>query len=118
MSNSVQYPNMKRGDTPTFTYVFTQPYAGFDWSTVLLDFAMTNVADPSDNTGAAVLRTGVTLSVDANNKATATVLPTVTESKATTPGATYHVEVQLKQGTTIVMTPITGTLKVLQDYVI
>jgi hypothetical protein len=118
MSTSIQYNSMKRGDTPAFTYVFSAPYTGFDWTTVLADFAMTNVAAPTDNTGAGVLRTNLTLSTDTSNRATVAVTPTVAESKALTPGSNYEVEIQLKQGSTVVTTPITGKIKVVQDYII
>lgn len=118
MNNSVQFKAMKRGDTPTFMFRYSAPFVGFDWSTVLADFAMTDVNAPNDNTGAGVLRTNVVLTTDSDNKATLTVTPTIAESKALTPSTKYFVEAQLKQSGTLVTTPITGTIKVLQDYII
>lgn len=118
MNNSIQFKPMKRGDTPTFLFRYSAPSVGFDWSTVLADFAMTDVSAPNNNDGAGVLRIDVVLTTDADNRATLLVTPTILESKALTPSTKYFVEAQLKQSGTLVTTPITGTIKVLQDYVI
>lgn len=107
----------KRGDTPTFRFSYSNPYAGFDWSGVTLDAAMTDVSAPSDNTGAAAVRLNQTLTPDAQGAYYEFTL-TTTESNALSVGTTYNVECQLKQGGTSVATPATAKVKVLQDYVI
>lgn len=115
-STVISVESFKRGDTPTFRFSFSNPYAGFDWSGISLDGAMTNVQAPSDNTGAAALRSNQALVTDSNGAHYDFTL-TVVESKALIVGD-YKVEVQLKQGTTTVTTPVTVKVKVLQDYII
>lgn len=115
----IKYDPFKRGDTPVFEFDFTPPSTGFDWTGITADFALTNVSNPTDNTGAGVVRTGQTLTVNADNSTTVTMQPTVTESKALSPATTYKVEIQLKDaGDTNVATAVTGTVLVEQDYVI
>ena len=114
----IKYDSFKRGDTPVFGFTFTPPVVGFVWSGITVDGSITSVAAPNDNTGASVLRTNQTLTVDSSNVATFTMQPTVAESKAMTPGTEYKVEVQLKEGSSNVTTPVTGTVKVLQDYIV
>jgi len=114
----IQYDPFYRGDTPIFAYEFTPPYDGFNWTGITADIAMTDVSNPSDNTGAAMVRLAQTLTVDANNVATVSAQPTVVESKALTPGTEYIVQVQLKEGADNVTTPITGKVLVAQDYII
>ncbi len=108
----------KRGDTANFVYVFTEPYDGFDWSTVTIDCSLTAVEAPSDNSGAAAVRTGQALSVDSDNTASYSFQLTEAESEALVPGTTYYDECQLKQSGTYVATPITGKTTIKQDYVI
>lgn len=107
----------KRGDTPTFRFTFSNPYAGFDWSGITLDGAMTSIQAPDDNTGAAAVRLNQSLTTNATGAYYQFTL-TIAESKALTIGAQYTVECQLKQGGTTVATPATAKVKVLQDYVI
>lgn len=116
-NQTVSLDPFKRGDTPTFRFAFTNPYVGFDWTTVTLDGAMTNVLQPADNTGAAATRLAQTLTVDATGAHFDFTL-TIAESKALTVGAKYNVECQLKQAGTSVATPATATVKVLQDFII
>lgn len=114
----IKRDSFKRGDTPAYIYQFTQPYAGFNWSGVTIDCALTAQDAPADNTGAAVSRIAQTLTVDGSNTASYTFQLTPTESKALVAGTTYIDECQLKQGTTYVTTPVTGQTKIAQDYVI
>lgn len=115
----IKYDPFKRGDTPMFAFVLKPPIVGWDWIGIIADCAITNVAAPSDNTGAGVLRLNQMLTVNPDNTASFNVQPTVAESKALTAGATYNVEVQLKSDSdTHVATASTGTVLVLQDYVI
>lgn len=117
-NKKITYDPFKRGDTPVFQFVYSPPSVGFDWTGITVDIAMTDVEDPLNNSGAAVYRPDLTPSIDAGNNATVSLQPTVVESKALTPGASYKVEAQLKQGGDNVTTPVTGTVKILQDYVI
>lgn len=114
---TVQLDSFKRGDTPTFLFSFSNPYPGFNWGSITLDAAMTDVTSPNDNTGAAAVRLNQTLTTNAQGAYYQFTL-TVAESKALTVGAKYNVECQLKQGSTSVATPATATVKVLQDYVV
>ena len=107
----------KRGDTANFRFQFSNPYIGFDWTSITLDGAMTTIDAPSDNTGAAAVRVGQTLVTDAQGAHYDFSL-TVTESKSLIVDSQYNVECQLKQGATSVATPATGRVKVIQDYVI
>lgn len=109
----------KRGDTPSFEIDLSAPYAGFSWSGVTADVALTSVAAPTNNTGAGMYRPG--MSVVDNGDGTAYVLPqlTVLESNALTPNTTYKLELQLKDnGGANVATATTATVLVEQDYVI
>jgi hypothetical protein len=108
----------KRGDTACFQYVFTQPYAGFNWATVTIDCALTTAAAPTDNTTAAITRIAQPLSVDTSNTATYNFQLTPSESAGLIPGTTYTDECQLKQGGIYVTTPVTGQTQIAQDYVI
>lgn len=109
----------KRGDTACFAYVFTEPFVGYDWSTVTVDCAFTAITAPTDNSGAAAVRTAQSLTVDANNTATYLFQLTTAESNALVPGTVYKDECQLKEsGGTFVTTPITGQTTISQDYVI
>ena len=110
--------DFKRGDTPTFRFNFSDPYEGFDWTGITVDCAMTDVQAPEDNTGAAAVRLNQTITVGVDGVAYYEMTLTVTESKALDPGATYVVEAQLKQGGTLVVTPLTVKVKVVQDYII
>jgi len=114
----IQYDPFKRGDTPVFAFQFTPPFDGFDWTTITADIAMTDVSNPVDNTGAAMVRLNQALTVDVSNVASVSAQPTVLESKALTPEAEYKVEIQLKEGSNNVATPITGSVKIVQDYII
>ena len=116
MANTVTLNSFKLGDTPTFSFQFTNPYIGFDWSVITLDGAMTDVVAPVDNTGAAAVRLTQSLITNSTGAYYNFTL-TPTESNALTAGATYNVEVQLKQGGISVVTPVTAKVKVLQDYV-
>ena len=116
-NQTVALDPFKRGDTPTFRFSFSNPYVGFDWTTVTLDGAMTSVIAPADNTGAAAIRTSQTLVTDAQGAHYDFTL-TIAESKALTVSSQYNVECQLKQSGTSVSTPVTAKVKVLQDYVI
>jgi hypothetical protein len=113
----IKRDSFKRGDTAAFIYQFTQPYAGFNWATVTVDCALTSVEAPTDNS-AAITRLAQTLTVDSSNTASYTFQLTPAESKALIPGTTYIDECQLKQGSTYVTTPVTGSTKIAQDYVI
>jgi len=109
----------KRGDTVTFAYVFTQPYVGYSWTGVTIDCALTAVDAPTNNTGAAAVRTAQSLTVDVDNTATYLFQLTAAESNALVPGTTYKDECQLKESSgTYVTTPITGETKIVQDYII
>lgn len=108
----------KRGDTACFAYVFTEPYAGFDWSGVTIDCAFTRIQAPNDNTGAAAVRTAQTLTVDGDNTATYLFQLTKVESAALVPGGVYKDECQLKEGASYLTTPVTGQTTVEQDFVI
>jgi hypothetical protein len=108
----------KRGDTVVFVYEFTEPYDGFDWSTVTIDCSLTAVAAPTDNTGAAAVRTGETLDVDTDNTASYSFQLTEEESASLVPGTKYKDECQLRQSGDYLVTPITGETLVKQDYVI
>jgi len=114
----IQYDPFKKGDTPVFAFQFTPPYVGFDWTTITADIAMTDVSNPSDNTGAAFVRLNQTLTPDVDNIATVSAQPTVLESKALSADTEYKVEIQLKEGSDNVATPITGKVTVVQDYII
>lgn len=108
----------KRGDTVAFMYQFQPPYSGFDWSTVQIDCAFTNVTAPSDNSGAAAVRINQPLTVNPDNSAYYLFQLTHAESSSCTPGATYQDECQLKQSGTNYLTPIQGQTIVQQDYII
>jgi hypothetical protein len=115
----ITYDPFKRGDTAAFTFEFTEPYEGFDWSTVTIDSSMTAVEAPSDNSGAAAIRLNQSLTTDASNTASYTLQLSVSESKSLVPDSTYNVEAQLKESSgTFVTTPITGQVTIVQDYVI
>lgn len=117
-TKTIKFDDFKRGDTPVFEFVYTAPTTDFDWSGIVVDIAMTSVEEPNSNSGAAVYRPGVSLTVDGDT-ASVSMQPTVSESKALTPGTTYKIEAQLKDGGgTNVTTPVTGTVKIIQDYVI
>lgn len=107
----------KRGDTACFLYNFTAPSTGYDWSGVTVDCALTSQDAPSDNTGAAAIRTSQPLTVNADGSASYSFQLTVTESKALVPGTSYIDECQLKQGV-YATTAVTGKTTVAQDYVI
>src|ERR1044072_3121036 len=109
---------LKRGDTACFAYVFTQPYAGVDWTTVTIDCALTAETSPASNTGAVATRTAQSLTVDSSNTATYLFQLTPAEAANLVVGSIYHDECQLKQGTTAVATRITGKVVIVQDYVI
>lgn len=112
-----QLDPFKRGDTANFRFAFSNPYVGFDWTTVSIDGAMTAVDAPSDNSGAVAVRLSQPVVVDAQGSHYDFTL-TVAEAKALVVDAQYNVECQLKQGATSVATPATGRVKVIQDYVI
>lgn len=114
----IKRESFKRGDTAAFTYNFTQPYVGFDWGTITLDCALTDIAAPADNSGAAAVRTAQTVTVNPDNSAYYTFQLTVLESDALVPGTTYIDECQLKQSGTYVTTAVTGQTTVAQDFVI
>lgn len=114
---ATQIDPFKRGDTPVIRFEFESPSSGFDWTGTTLDVAMTDVAQPADNSGAAALRLAQTLTPQTGGVYYEFLL-TVAESKALTPGAKYNVEAQLKQGADSVVTPVTLTVKILQDYII
>lgn len=118
-NQKITYDAFKRGDTPVFQFNYTPPSSSFSWTGITADLAITDVEDPANNTGAAAYTADVALTINADNSATVSIQPTVAESKALTPGTTYQVEAQLKDvGGTNVTTPVTGTVKILQDYVI
>lgn len=115
----IKLDSFKRGDTPVFTFTFSPPSASYDWSGTTADFAMTNVAAPTTNAGAALLRTALSLTTDADNNASISVKPNTTESGAFIPGTEYTIEVQLKDtGGANVATAVTAIVTVEQDYVI
>lgn len=115
---TISYDPFKRGDTPVFSFSLPSPSTGFSWTGITADAALTAVAAPTDNTGAAVIRLSQSLTVDASNTATFSFQLTIAESTALTPGTIYKVEVQLKSGSTNVATVSTGEVLVVQDYVI
>jgi len=112
----VELDPFKRGDTANFQFSFSNPYVGFNWSTVTLDGAMTDVSAPTDNTGAGAVRLNQVLTTNAQGAYYNFTL-TPTESKALDI-ATYKVECQIKQGGIAVATPTTAKVQVLQDYVV
>lgn len=116
----INYESFYRGETPNFVFVFSQPYVGFSWSSMLLDGAMTSNTSPTSNSDAGVVRLNETLTVDSSNNASYTMKPTVAESMALTPGATYYLQVKLKDSVTPAnaVKPLTGKVIVAQDYVI
>ncbi|RYF61372.1 MAG: hypothetical protein EOO27_02365 [Comamonadaceae bacterium] len=120
MANKViKYDSFKRGETPTFYFDCSQPYEGFSWTGITGTIVLTNLQSPNDNTGAGVKRESINPSVDpATNIATYSMKPTVEESKALLPNITYKVELKLMEGTENVVKPITGEVKVIQDYAI
>lgn len=112
-------PNLKRGDTRTIRYKFTEPAPGYDWSGITVDCAFTNVTAPSDNAGADAVRIAQSLVVDPDdNSAYYDFKLTPAEAMALTVDNEYHDEIQLKDGTDTVTTPVTGKTKVVQDYII
>lgn len=117
-TNIIKYSPFKRGDTPNFGFTYSAPYAGYNWSVVTVDAAMTSIDEPINNTGAAVLRLNQPLVINLDGSAYFGFGPTITESKALLPGVTYTVEAQLKEGANVVTTPVTGQVLVQQDYVI
>lgn len=114
----IKRDSFKRGDTAAFNYQFSEPSPGFDWSTITLDCALTDVNAPNDNSGAAAIRTAQTVTVNTDNSAYYIFQLTPAESNALIPGATYIDECQLKQGTSYVSTAVSGKTKIAQDYVI
>jgi hydrogenase maturation factor HypF (carbamoyltransferase family) len=78
---------------------------------------LTDVQAPADNSGADAVRLNQPLQTNANGAYYEFTL-TIAESKSLTVGATYMAEVQLKQSGTVVVTPVTGKTKVLQDYIV
>lgn len=108
----------KRGDTQCFTYEFTEPYDGFDWSTVKVNCSFTNVSAPANNAGAAATRLNQSLVVDSDNVATYVFQLTRAESLTLVPGSTYVDECELKENDTYFITPITGESEIVQDYII
>lgn len=114
---TVNLSPFKRGDTPTFRFQYSNPYAGFDWTSITLDAAMTDVEAPQNNTAAAAVRTDQVLTTDSQG-AYYDFTITILESKALTVGANYNVECQLKQSGVSVATPATAKVKILQDYVV
>jgi hypothetical protein len=116
---TIKYDSFKRGDTPVFGYTFTAPVDGFVWTGITADFAITDVESPSNNSGAAVVRTNETLTVNSDGSASLSLQPTVEESNAFSPDTEYNVELQLKDsGGSNVATVITGLVKIVQDYII
>lgn len=119
MAKTIKYESFKRGDTPVFAFTFTAPVVGYSWTGTTADFALTAVAAPKDNTGAAAIRSNVALTTNANGSASYSAQLTVTESQALVPDTDYSVEVQLKDNSGAnVATVATGVVTVLQDYVI
>lgn len=114
----IKRDEFKRGDTAGFMYVFTEPYAGYDWTNVTIDCSFTAVEAPNDNTGAAATRIDQVLVVDSSNTASYLFQLTETESQSLIPGATYKDECQLKENGTYKITPVTGQTKIVQDYII
>ena len=116
-NNTVDLKPFKKGDTPTFQLFFKNPSPDFNWAGITIDVAMTDVQAPTTNAGAAAIRLGQSLQVG-NGGVFYDFLLTVAESKALEVGAQYFVEGQLKQGTDIVVTPVTAKVKILQDYIV
>lgn len=119
-TKQIQYESFKRGDTPTFRFDLEPPtdQPAYDWSGTTADMSITRIENPGDNTAAGVYRPNVSLTVGTGNIATVSMQPTIVESKALSPGENYFVEIQLKEGGVNVITPISGTVLVEQDYVI
>lgn len=117
-SKIIKRDSFKRGETACFVYEFLQPYAGWDWSIVTLDAALTAQTEPSSNDSAVAVRTNQSLTVDASNKATYAFQLTPTESEALVPGTTYHDACQLKQSSSFVAKPVTGRVVIEQDYIV
>ena len=112
---NIKYKPFKRGDTASFEFVFTAPVAGYDWTGATIDCVLTKEATPSSNAGAAAIRTAGALTITGDTAKYVFQL-TEAESKSLVPG-NYSIEVQLRQGTNVA-TVLTGTVKVMQDYVI
>lgn len=110
---------LKRGDTACFVYRFTAPSAEYSWGNTTISCALTDVLAPSDNTGAVATRLNQILTVDsADNSASYTFQLTIAEANTLVVGATYKDECQLKQDGAYVTTPVTGSVQIVQDYVI
>lgn len=108
----------KRGDTVGFMYLFQPPFVGYSWSAVQISCALTDVAAPTDNSGAAATRLNQALTVNSDGSAQFLFQLTHAESLALTPGATYQDECQLIESGTNYLTPIQGQSVVTQDYII
>lgn len=117
MANTIkQLESFKRGDTPTFRFEFTSPYDGFDWTTITVDAAFTAVEFPTNNSGAAALRLDQPV-VEFPTGAYFEFTLTPTESNALKTETEYKVEAKLKSES-VVVTPVTCKVRVLQDYII
>lgn len=112
----ITYNPFYRGETTAFGVTFTQPYAGYNWATVVLTCSMTSDTAPTSNSDAAAVRTGITMTTDASNNASYTFQLTTTESNALTPGTTYYIQFKLTESGTNVIKPVTGKVVVKQDY--
>ena len=114
----INRPSFYRGDTAAITYKFTEPYSGVDWSGITVDCTLTSVTAPTDNSGAAAIRTAQAVTVNSDNSAYYTFQLTIAESNALVPGTTYIDQCQLKQSGLYVSTAVTGQTKIAQDFVI
>lgn len=119
MAKEVKLESFKKGDTPIFGFEFDPEDTTFDWTGYTIDCALTSVEAPTDNSGAGASRIGQPLVVDASKVATYDFQLTELESKALAADGEYRIEAQLKDaGSVNVGTPITGKIKVEQDYII
>lgn len=109
---------LKRGVTACYQYNFTPPYVGYDWSVVTVDCALTAVGAPQDNSGAVATRLNQALTINVDNTATYLFQLTETESKNLVPGSEYKDECKLRENGTYAVKPVTGKMKIVQDYVI
>lgn len=116
-NNTVELKPSKKGDTPTFLFAFKNPSPDFDWTGITLDCVMTDVQAPTTNTGAAAIRLDRPLEPTSTG-AEYPFLLTVEEANKLVVGNTYHIEAQLKQDGTIVVTPVTARIKITQDYIV
>lgn len=114
----IKRDSFKRGDTVCFQYLFQPPFAGYDWTQVRVNCALTAQTAPNDNTLAAAVRTNQSLTINTDASAYFLFQLTHAESAALTVGTTYTDECQMIENSTNYLTPIQGQSTVAQDFYI